>query len=56
MLCLDGETMNIDTITRAIERYFNGETEEFEWTLIEEECKNSKKYYCFTLKKIRYMV
>lgn len=37
--------MNIDTITRAIERYFNGETEEFEWTLIEEECKSSKKYY-----------
>lgn len=45
MLCLDGETMNIETITNAIERYFNGDTEEFEWELVENECKNKKKYY-----------
>lgn len=44
--------MNIEVITTAIERYFNSEVEDFEWTLVEDECRYEKKYYFNLLERL----
>lgn len=37
--------MNVNVITDVVEKYINGDVEDFEWDIVEAECKGEKKYF-----------